>query len=643
MAQPQPQRPRIPPGAFADDAAGAGYFRSEPHHQALAAAIYRYLASTRGFVLVVGEPPASGEPLARCLEAAAPDGFQITLLRAAPKMAFADLVAAYSAKLGITGDTVVGAEWALLSHIMQSARNGVTRLLVIENADALAAEVLEDLHRFSRLDEPRLMPIVLVATPALLESLDGTRLEVLKSAVVGRIVVQHLDREEIPGFIAYQITDPAAVRALFPPEIIEAIATASNGDPALVNRMGQLVLSEAKGEPPQSAAAAPTAAAAAPAVVAETPPVIAEAPVAATRARAPVAEAEAPAAGTEPPSAVTEAPTAVAEAPVNPEEAPADITEAPAVLADADAEAAQSPRERVSDVRQMRRRAKAEKADASPADAPEAPVRDADPPLRRRWRVVAGASLAGALLAAGVTAWLWLAPSGEPPAAATLAETRATAPLPHPAAAETAATPGPQATGSPAHAPLPVTATPAAPSPGGSPAPAVGAPSVATASAPPAPSPAPPPVAAPAATAMTPPGPVPLPAAAPPETAPPADTTAVVPPGLVSRPAPGTSSPPPPAAPPPAPAAAAALPARSYRVQVGAMRTAEAAQEEWQRMERQYADLLGGLHYSVFAVTLNDRGTFYRLQAGPIANGAEAERLCGELKRRGEQCIVVKP
>jgi hypothetical protein len=27
----------------------------------------------------------------------------------------------------------------------------------------------------------------------------------------------------------------------------------------------------------------------------------------------------------------------------------------------------------------------------------------------------------------------------------------------------------------------------------------------------------------------------------------------------------------------------------------------------------------------------------------PIANGAAAERLCGELKRRGEQCIVVKP
>jgi hypothetical protein len=42
-------------------------------------------------------------------------------------------------------------------------------------------------------------------------------------------------------------------------------------------------------------------------------------------------------------------------------------------------------------------------------------------------------------------------------------------------------------------------------------------------------------------------------------------------------------------------------------------------------------------------VTLGNRGTFYRIQAWPIADAAEAEQRCSALKHRGELCMVVKP
>jgi len=42
-------------------------------------------------------------------------------------------------------------------------------------------------------------------------------------------------------------------------------------------------------------------------------------------------------------------------------------------------------------------------------------------------------------------------------------------------------------------------------------------------------------------------------------------------------------------------------------------------------------------------VDLGEKGVFYRVQAGPLADAAAAERLCAELKERKQGCIVVKP
>jgi hypothetical protein len=92
------------------------------------------------------------------------------------------------------------------------------------------------------------------------------------------------------------------------------------------------------------------------------------------------------------------------------------------------------------------------------------------------------------------------------------------------------------------------------------------------------------------------------------------------------------------APPPPAPAAG-----KGYRLQLGSVRTPEGAKHEWERLQRENSDLLGKLGYSPARVDLGDRGIFYRIQAGPLAGAAAAERTCDELKRRGIGCILVKP
>ncbi len=145
-------------------------------------------------------------------------------------------------------------------------------------------------------------------------------------------------------------------------------------------------------------------------------------------------------------------------------------------------------------------------------------------------------------------------------------------------------------------------------------------------------SPPPPPPASATPTAQTPP---PAVAAAPPAPSPPpAPVAAVAPP---PPPAPVVA-----AAPPPPPAAPAAE-HRGYRLQIGAVRSPEAAKHEWERLKRRYADVLGRLDFAAQRVDLGERGIFYRIQAGPVGDAAQAEKDCSELKRRGVGCLLVRP
>ena len=83
------------------------------------------------------------------------------------------------------------------------------------------------------------------------------------------------------------------------------------------------------------------------------------------------------------------------------------------------------------------------------------------------------------------------------------------------------------------------------------------------------------------------------------------------------------------------------LPANSHgtRIQLGSMRSEDAARQEWDRIRRTNADLLGSISAIPVRADLGDKGVFYRIQTAPVA---DAERICGELKRRSVGCIVAR-
>ena len=83
-------------------------------------------------------------------------------------------------------------------------------------------------------------------------------------------------------------------------------------------------------------------------------------------------------------------------------------------------------------------------------------------------------------------------------------------------------------------------------------------------------------------------------------------------------------------------------PAAGTRLQLGSLRSEDAARQEWERIKRKNRDLLGNLSATPVRAELGDKGVYYRIQAGPIADLAAAERICGELKQRNIGCILAR-
>jgi len=75
------------------------------------------------------------------------------------------------------------------------------------------------------------------------------------------------------------------------------------------------------------------------------------------------------------------------------------------------------------------------------------------------------------------------------------------------------------------------------------------------------------------------------------------------------------------------------------RIQLGSVRSEEAARQEWDRIRRANPDLFANVSATPVRADLGDKGVFYRLLTGPIA---DADRICGELKRRNIGCIIAR-
>ena len=126
----------------------------------------------------------------------------------------------------------------LYDHLVEQLEKGQIVCLMIDEAQNLSVEMLEELRLLSNLetDTEKLIQIVLVGQPEFEEKLDWPELVQLKQRVALRCRLQPLQAHEIGLYIDSRLQTVHYMRPdLFDAESIERIALHSKGIPRLIN------------------------------------------------------------------------------------------------------------------------------------------------------------------------------------------------------------------------------------------------------------------------------------------------------------------------------------------------------------------------------------------------------------------------
>ncbi|TXL73607.1 SPOR domain-containing protein [Vineibacter terrae] len=79
-----------------------------------------------------------------------------------------------------------------------------------------------------------------------------------------------------------------------------------------------------------------------------------------------------------------------------------------------------------------------------------------------------------------------------------------------------------------------------------------------------------------------------------------------------------------------------------YRIQVASERSEDVAKATWARLQKANSDVLGNLRMQPARADLGDKGTWYRVQAGPLEE-KQAKDTCARLKTRNVGCVLLPP
>ncbi len=79
----------------------------------------------------------------------------------------------------------------------------------------------------------------------------------------------------------------------------------------------------------------------------------------------------------------------------------------------------------------------------------------------------------------------------------------------------------------------------------------------------------------------------------------------------------------------------------AFNIQLAAVKEQDKASAEWKKMQSKNGDVLGTLNPQYVKADVGDKGTFFRVQAGPMTRAAAAA-VCDKLKTRQQPCMVVK-
>jgi general secretion pathway protein A len=218
-------------------------FMSERHREALAHLLYG-IGSGGGFVLLTGEIGAGKTTVCRCFMEQIPENCKLGYIFN-PKLSVEELLLSVCDEFGIAlppqGAGAVSVKTyvdAINAYLLASHAQGRNNVLIIDEAQNLSAEVLEQLRLLTNLEtsERKLLQIILIGQPELRGMLARPELEQLAQRVIARYHLGSLSEAETGTYIEHRLAVAGAgAIAPFPRKLMGLVHALTKGVPRRIN------------------------------------------------------------------------------------------------------------------------------------------------------------------------------------------------------------------------------------------------------------------------------------------------------------------------------------------------------------------------------------------------------------------------
>ena len=229
---------------FGNVPARSAFFRSPQHEEALSRLLY-VIEQRKGVAMLTGDVGCGKTTVVRVLsDFLQKDKYQFQTI-SNPALQPTDLIKAILLKLG--GRAANGSKTDFLDqlhqHLYQNAENGISTVLVIDEAHVIGNQAtLDELRMLLNVqsDDEFLITLILLGQPPLLKNI--SELQPLKERISIRFNLKPLDIQNTLNYIVHRLKWAGANRGIFSREAILALYEFSEGLPLRINNLGDRCL-----------------------------------------------------------------------------------------------------------------------------------------------------------------------------------------------------------------------------------------------------------------------------------------------------------------------------------------------------------------------------------------------------------------
>jgi len=215
-------------------------FMSERHGEALAHLVYG-VTESGGFIQLTGEVGTGKTTLCRTLLLNRMPGNADVAVVLNPQLSAPEFLEAICEELSIEVPSPGGSIKALINalnkHLLSAHAEGRRTILIVDEAQNLAPDVLEEVRLLTNLEtsKQKLLQIILIGQPELRELLARNDLRQLAQRITGRYHLEPLTRDETDQYIEHRLQVAGALGEVFDAGAKRAVFKLSQGVPRLIN------------------------------------------------------------------------------------------------------------------------------------------------------------------------------------------------------------------------------------------------------------------------------------------------------------------------------------------------------------------------------------------------------------------------